>query len=152
MFTFPVLDQKSLFWANLVRKIKIVSLSRNLVPRLTWTFGIQRWCSLFLFSTGNTFQGTLGEKKIVFALDYFEYAELCRKYVAFTFTVLDQKNLFSANLVKIKIVSLSGNLVPRLIWTCGIQWWCLLFLFSTGNTGEIWWKKTKLSVWAEISH
>ena len=32
------------FWANLVQKIKIASLSWGLVPRV---FGIQWWCSLF---------------------------------------------------------------------------------------------------------
>ena len=30
--------------------------------------------------------------------------------------------------------SLSWNLVPRLIRICRMQWWCLLFLFSTVNT------------------
>ena len=35
---------------------------------------------------------------------------------------------------KIKTLSLSWNLVPRLIWKWGIQWWwCLLFLFLTIN-------------------
>ena len=29
---------------------------------------------------------------------------------------------------KIKIISLSGNLVPRPIWICRIQWWYSLFL------------------------
>ena len=42
---------------------------------------------------------------------------------------------------KIKITSLSWNLVPRPIQIRRIQWWCLLFLFSTRNT-----QKTKLSV------
>ena len=42
--------------------------------------------------------------------------------VVFTFSVLDQKNPFLANLAqKIKIVSLSWNLIPRLIETCEIQ-------------------------------
>ena len=51
-----------------------------------------------------------------------------------TFSVLDQKNAFWVNLVNgIKIVTLSWNLVPRLIWICGIQW-CSHFLFLTRNT------------------
>ena len=29
-----------------------------------------------------------------FALDYCEYAVLCRKYVVFTFSVLEQENTF----------------------------------------------------------
>ena len=84
------------FWANLVQKTKIVSLSWNFAP------------------------------------DLVEYSELCRKYLVFIFSVLDQKNPFWANLVKkIKIVSFSWNLVPRLIWICRIQWWYSLFLFLT---------------------
>ena len=35
---------------------------------------------------------------------------------------------------KIRMVSLSWNLVPRRIGICRIQWYCLLFLFKTGNT------------------
>ena len=34
VFTFSVLDQKNPFWANMVKKIKIVSLRGNLVARL----------------------------------------------------------------------------------------------------------------------
>ena len=51
-----------------------------------------------------------------------------------TFSVLNRKHLFSANLVqKIKIVRWSRNLVPRLIRIFKIQWCCSLFLFYTGN-------------------
>ena len=66
--------------------------------------------------------------------------------VVFTFSVLDQKNPFRANLVqKIKIVSLSWNLVQNLIRICRIQWWCSLFLFLTINIlGQIWSKNSKL--------
>ena len=50
--------------------------------------------------------------------------------VMFNFSILDWKNLFWANFVqKIKIVNLSGNLVPRLIRITRIQWQCSLFLF-----------------------
>ena len=49
VFTFSVLDRKYPFWANFILKNKIVSLSWNLIPRLTWTYKIQ-WCySLLLF-------------------------------------------------------------------------------------------------------
>ena len=34
---------------------------------------------------------------------------------------------------KVKIVSLSWNLIPRPIRICRIQWWCSLFLLSTVN-------------------
>ena len=43
--------------------------------------------------------------------------------VVFTFCVLDRKHSFWESLVqKLNIVSLSGNLVPRLIPICRIQW------------------------------
>ena len=42
------------FWANLVQKIKIVSLNWNLEPSLSQICRIQLWCELFLFWTRNT--------------------------------------------------------------------------------------------------
>ena len=62
VFIFSPLDGKSLLWANLVEKIKVVSLSRNLVPRLIRTCTIQWQCSLFLFQTGTTLFGQIGPK------------------------------------------------------------------------------------------
>ena len=44
-----VFDRKHPFWANLVQKVKIVSLSWNLVPRLIRICRIQWCCSVFLF-------------------------------------------------------------------------------------------------------
>ena len=49
VFTFSVLDQENPFWVNLVKKIKIVSYSWNLVASVIWISGIQWWCSLFYF-------------------------------------------------------------------------------------------------------
>ena len=52
----------------------------------------------------------------------------------FEFSVLDQIHPFWVNLVqKTKIVSLSWNLVPVLIWISTIQWWCSVFPFLTEN-------------------
>ena len=42
------------FWANLVQKIKIVSLSLNSEPSLSQICRIQLWCEIFLFWTRNT--------------------------------------------------------------------------------------------------
>ena len=59
--------------------------------------------------------------------------------MVFTFSVFHEKYPFCVNLVqKIKIISLSWNLVPILIWICKIQWWCSLFPFSTRNTFFFW--------------
>ena len=43
------------FLVNFFPKTQIVSLSRNLVPKLFQLCRIPWWCSLFLFLTGNTF-------------------------------------------------------------------------------------------------
>ena len=47
MIAFPVFSRKYPFWANLVKKINIVSLIWNLVPRLIRICKIQWLCSLF---------------------------------------------------------------------------------------------------------
>ena len=47
MFTFSVFNWNYPFWANLVQKIKIVSLSWNLVPKLIRKYRIQWHCSFF---------------------------------------------------------------------------------------------------------
>ena len=62
VFNCSVLDRKHTFRENLVKKIKIVILSRNLVPRLIRIFRIQWWCSLFLFQNRNTIFGQFGPK------------------------------------------------------------------------------------------
>ena len=41
---------------------------------------------------------------------------------------------FLGKLGRIKIVSLSWNLLPRPVRICRIQWWCSRFLFPTRNT------------------
>ena len=53
VFSFSVLDRKNPFWANLVQKIKIVSLSWNLVPRLIriLEFNGELHCFCFLLET-----------------------------------------------------------------------------------------------------
>ena len=66
LFTFSALDQKHSFWANLVQKIIIVSLSWNLVPRLIRICRIQCYCSLFLFYIANTLFG----KRYLMKRDY----------------------------------------------------------------------------------
>ena len=51
-----------------------------------------------------------------------------------TFSVLDRKHHFLENLVqKIKIASLSWNLVLKLIRICRIQWCCSFFCFRPEN-------------------
>ena len=63
MCTFSVLDKKYPLWANLFQKIKIVSLSWNLIPWLIWISRIQWWCSLFSFSIVIFLSGQIWSKK-----------------------------------------------------------------------------------------
>ena len=56
---FSVSDRKYCFWTNFVQNIIIASLSWNSVPRLIRICRIQWCCSIFLFSTGNTFFGQI---------------------------------------------------------------------------------------------
>ena len=60
VFTFFVFDRRCSFLANLVQKIKIVSLRINLIPRLIRTCRIQWWRSLFLFRSEIIFGGKFG--------------------------------------------------------------------------------------------
>ena len=67
----------------------------------------------------------------------------------------DFSTLFWVKLAKkITIVSLRWNLVTRIIWIYQILWWCSLFQFWTENIlfGQIWSKKSKLSVYDETWH
>ena len=63
MFILPVFDWKCAFWANFVQKIKIITLSWNLVPTLIRACRIHWWCSFFLFLIGNTLFGQICSKK-----------------------------------------------------------------------------------------
>ena len=114
------------FLANFVKKIKIVSLSWILVPRLIRICRIEWWCSLFPVLTGNTLFGKIWTKsqncqfKIKFGTCTNSNTQSLM--VVFTFSILDRISPFWANLFqKIKVVSLIWNLVPRLIRICRIQ-------------------------------
>ena len=59
---FSVSDWKFLFWANLVKKIKIVGLSWNLVSRLIRICRIQWGCQFFYFRPETHFLSKFGPK------------------------------------------------------------------------------------------
>ena len=91
-------DWKYHFRVNLVQKIKIVTLSGNLVPRLIWICENQWWCSLLQFLTGNTFLGKFDPKNQNYHLKrkFFTKTNLNMRnsMMMFTFSVFDQKYLF----------------------------------------------------------
>ena len=122
------------FWLTSVQKIKSVSISWNLVPRLIWICRIQ-WCRL-LFSVFDKihFLGKLGPKiqSSLFKVKYGTASNSNKQNSMVIFTFCFGLKIFSAK--KVKIVSLSWNLVSRKIRKFGIQWWCSFFLFSMGNT------------------
>ena len=107
MFTFPVFNWKYSFWMKMNQKIKIVSLSENLVPRLTCILRIN--LIVYLVPT------LIWICKIQCVVHIFCF----RLEIPFL-------GKFSS---KIRIASLSWNLVPRLISICRIQWKCDFFTF-----------------------
>ena len=104
VFTFSVLHRKHSFWANFVRKRIIVSLSRNLAPRLISIYRTQWHCSVFLFQTGKSILGKFGEKsqnwqfQLMFGTK--TNSNMPNSMMVFTFSVSDGKAFFSANLVQ----------------------------------------------------
>ena len=153
LFTFFIFEWKCTFWANLVQKIKIVTLCWNLVPTLI-RICRTHWCySLFRFWVEISFLGKVGPKSqnSHFKLKFGTYtnSNMQNSMVMFIFFVFDRKYPYWANLVqKVKILTLSWNFVRTLVRTCRIQWWCSLFLFSIGNTlfGQILSKASKFSL------
>ena len=153
VLTFSVSEWKYPFWANLVQKISIISLSWNLVPTLVRICRIQWRCSLFLFLSGNTLFRKIWSKnqyhQLKLKFGTLTNSNMQNSVVMFIFFVFDRAYAFWANLVqKLKIVSSRWNSRLKLTQICRIQWWCSLFLFLTRNIpfGEIWSKKSKLSV------
>ena len=117
-------------------KFKTVSVNWNLVLKLIRACRIQSWCSLFCVRRETPFLGKFSPKNqnCQFTLKFGTKtnSNMQKSMVGFTFFVLDRKHPVWVKLVqKIKIVSLSQNLVPRLIRICRNQRWCSLFVFYT---------------------
>ena len=70
VFAFSVLDWKYPFWANLVQKFEIVSLSQNLVLRLIWICSIQWWFHFICFRLEIPFLTILVQKNQNFHVTY----------------------------------------------------------------------------------
>ena len=63
MFGFSVFERKYSIWTTLIQKLKILSLSENLVPRVIQICLAQWCCSLFPFPHTNAFLGKIRSKK-----------------------------------------------------------------------------------------
>ena len=152
---YSVFNWNYLFWVILVQKLKIISLSWNFVSRLIQICRIPWRCSLFLFSTGKTFLGKFGPKNkncqfvLKFRTRRIWICRIMKKTCGVHFFCFrPEKPFLDKSSQKIKIFSLSWNLVPRLLWISRIQWWCSIFLFLNINIflGQIWSKNSKLFV------
>ena len=92
-FEFSVLDRKYPFWANLAQKIKIVSLSWNLVFRPIRICRIHWRCSLCLFLIRNTL---FRYRNCQFELKFGTFINLNMQnsMMVLTFSIFDRKYLF----------------------------------------------------------
>ena len=63
MFKYSFFNRKYPLWGYLVKKIKIVCLSWNLVPRVLQIRWFQRQCAFFLFWTASILFGEIWSKK-----------------------------------------------------------------------------------------
>ena len=98
VFILSVLDRKYPFWANLVQKIKIVSLNWYLGLRLTLILRTESWCLFFPFSTrGIPFLGNLFQKIKIVEAEFTTYnpghniSELYNILVEIQFTTSKRK-------------------------------------------------------------
>ena len=134
---------------------RLISLGWNFVSRLIQICRIPWSCSLFLFMTGNIFLGKFGPKnqncqfELKFRTRLIWICTIMQKICGlYFFCFRPEKPFLDKSGQKIKIASLSWNLVPRLIWISEIQSWSSIFLFLTINIfiGQIWPKNSKLFV------
>ena len=101
----------------LVGKIKMVSLSWNLVPRLFQICKTQNSMVMFTF--------------FVFDRKYLSWANFPKfKIACLQWNLVSRLGEIWSKKMR-KFFSLSQNMVPGLIRICKIQWWCSVLLFLT---------------------
>ena len=120
-----ILEWKYDFWINFDQKIKIFSLSWNLVRRVNRIWKLQWWFSLFPFSAYSLF-GQIWSKRIkIVSLGLHlvpRLKRICRIQWWCSLFLFKTANIAFGQIPskKIKIVSLSWNLILRLIRICRI--------------------------------
>ena len=133
-FVFYVRKNKP-FLANMLHNSKIFNLSWNLVPRLIWISRIQWWCLFYIFGQFLSKNQNYEFKRKFFTKSNSNMQNTVMIFLYLFFCLWSEIYSFWVNLVeKVKIVSVSWNLMLRLIRRCRIQRCCSLFLLLTGNT------------------
>ena len=107
---------------------------KSLIPIVCNNHGRTHKWDFFRFQPKVPFWANLIKKNqnCQFKLKFGTYtnSNMQNSMLMFTFSVFDWNYPLWAKLVlKIKIVNLNWNLVPRLIRICRIQWCCSFFLF-----------------------
>ena len=126
MLIFSVWDWKYPFWAHLVLKITIFSLSWNLVLRLIWICRIESQCSIFGFLTGNTLFGQIwSQNSKSFVYSEIWYPDQC-EYAGFNSDVLlfcfrPEIPFLGKFGPKNQKCQFKQKLVPTLIWIYRIE-------------------------------
>ena len=136
VFPFSVLNGKPLFWGNMVQKIKIVSLSWNMVPIQISNLNMQNSMVVFTFSVWewkHWFGVNLVEKFNIVSLKENlvpKPIRICRIYWRCSLFMFSTRNTILGNFWQdiVKIVSFSWSFIQRLFQIFRIQWWSSLFL------------------------
>ena len=109
-----------------------------------WRVQWWRWFFLFFLRSIHVWENCFEKSKLfpqseIWNQDLFKYVELDIPFMGIIHKLMIQK---------FKIVSLSWNLVLRLIKICRIRWWYSILLLSTGNI--IFWGKFGIQYWCSI--
>ena len=149
MFTFSVLDQKNPFWANLVKKIEIVNLSGNSVPRLIWMmmFTFSVFDRKYLF--GQIWSKKSNQARLIWICRIMQ--KICGVHF---FCFRPEKPFLSKSGQKNQNCQFKRKFGSKtnLNMRNSMMMFTFLVIDCKYLFGQIWSKKLKLPVWAEILH
>ena len=138
---FPFSTRNSFFGQIWSKKIKIVSLGWNLVPRLTRVCRIQWRCSLFCFKPETLFLGKFGPKNenCQFKLKFGTKtnSNMQNSMVVFTFSVLYWKHPFLMKEEKRNVIIVPATLPEQRLWNWQIYQHSFLFCWGLCVRGLI---------------
>ena len=115
-----------------------------MVSKNVWNIGVIYGKQIFFFLFEQIFQKK-SKLTVQDQISHLHKFKSLNSIVIFTFSVLDQKYTFWANLVqKLKSICSRGNLVFRLIQVCRFRWYFFVMLCMGNSTfSQIWSIKSK---------